>query len=110
MRLYSLCGMTAITDGGATYKAGADGGFDFPEDVGTRQHSFAVAGKPLWEDQIERQRRLMAEEAARRADPATLLAAVEAIHSLAATAAPGVAPEPAQQSAKARAAKTSPKA
>jgi hypothetical protein len=92
MRLYSRIGATAVDDGDEHYAAADDGGFDFPEDVGARLHSFHAAGKALWEDSIERQARMMREEAARRADPATLLAAVE---QLVAAAAASSKPEPA---------------
>jgi hypothetical protein len=78
MRLYSRReGTSAVAHGGVTYTPAADGGFDFPNEVSDQLHRFAIGGEKLWEDSIERQRRLMAEEAARRADPATLLAAVE---------------------------------
>jgi hypothetical protein len=78
MRLYSRTGATAVNDGGKHYTPADDaGGFDFPEDVAARLHSFHAGGKPLWEDSIERQARLVGEERERRADPATLLAAVE---------------------------------
>jgi hypothetical protein len=102
MRLYSRTGATAVDDGGKHYTPADDaGGFDFPEDVGARLHSFHADGKPLWEDSIERQNRLMSEEAARRADPATLLAAVEKLVA----AAKSTAPEP-KTAAKAAPAKT----
>ena len=92
MRLYSRVGATAVDDGGKHYTAGDDGGFDFPEDVAARQHSFHAGGKPMWEDGIERQARLVAEESARRQDPATLLAAVESLVA----AAHATSPEPAE--------------
>jgi hypothetical protein len=78
MRLYPRReGTSVVHHAGARYEAAGDGGFDFPGDVSDCLHSFAVRGEPLWEDAIERQRRLIAEEQARRADPRTLLDAVE---------------------------------
>lgn len=67
----------AVIHGGVRYEALADGGFDFPPGLTGLLHSTHLRGEPLWETSIERQRRLIAEEAARRADPRTLLAAVE---------------------------------
>lgn len=78
MRLYPRNGATpSVTDGGTRYEPGPDGGFDFPEDVGLRLHAFHVAKQPLWETDVERQHRLIAEEIDRRKDPATLLGVVE---------------------------------
>lgn len=78
MRLYPRREDTSVVKhAGVRYEAADDGGFDFPGDVSDCLHSFAVKGEPLWENSIERQRRLIAEEAARRADPRTLLDAVE---------------------------------
>ena len=51
----------------------------------------AVRGERQWENSIERQRRLIAEEAARRADPRTLLDAVEKLVAQAETTPPQVA-------------------
>ena len=97
MRLFSRAGATAVDDGGKHYTAGDDGGFDFPEDVAVSLHSFHAGGKPMWEDSIERQARLVAEESARRQDPATLLAAVEQLVKAAGATAP---PEPVKVTAK----------
>lgn len=81
MRLYTRTGATALTDPetGIEYKADAEGGFDFPDDLSDKQCRFAVRGRPMWENDIERQRRVMTEELERRKDPATLLTAVEQI-------------------------------
>jgi len=102
MRLYSRAGATAVDDGGKHYTAGDDGGFDFPDDVAARQHAFHAGGKPMWEDSIERQARLVREESARRQDPATLLAAVEKLVKQAEAPAPAEPkPEPVPVKAKA---------
>lgn len=79
MRLYTRTGAVALTDPatGRIYEADAQGGFDFPDDLSDQLHRFAVRGRPMWETDIERQRRLMSEELERRKDPATLLSAVE---------------------------------
>lgn len=78
MRLYSLTGATAVDDPQCGHiKAGDDGAFDFPNELSDRLHGTAVAGRKQWETEMERATRLAAEEAARRADPATLLEAVQ---------------------------------
>jgi hypothetical protein len=78
MRLYSRTGVTALDDPEfGTFQADETGGFDFPDEVSDRLHSFHMRGKPMWETDIERQQRLISEELERRKDPATLLSAVE---------------------------------
>lgn len=78
MRLYSLTGASALDDPDyGHFDADGDGGFELPDDLAERLHKFHLAGRPAWEDQIERQARLMQEELERRKDPATLLGAVE---------------------------------
>lgn len=78
MRLYTRTGATALDH--PTYghfDADEQGGFNFPNELSDQLHGFAVAGRPLWETDIERQNRLIAEEMERRRDPATLMAAVQ---------------------------------
>lgn len=75
MRLWSLTGAASMSAGGAVYTPGPDGGFDLPDSVAREQHQFHLDGKPMWEDDAERRTRLRAEEAERRRDPASLLAA-----------------------------------
>ncbi|MEW2301977.1 hypothetical protein AB0958_18720 [Streptomyces sp. NPDC006655] len=78
MRLYTLTGATALDDAEyGKFEADENGGFDFPDDVSDRLVSFHVGGRPMWETDTERQRRLVLEEMDRRKDPATLLSAVE---------------------------------
>ena len=77
MRLHSRTGATSVHHEGVRYEPGPDGAFAFPDHVSDYLYPFAVKGERLWETDIDRQRRLIAEEAARRQDPATLLAAVE---------------------------------
>jgi hypothetical protein len=79
MRLYTRTGATALDDPetGIHYEADEQGGFDFPNELSDRLHGFCVGGKPLWETDVERQHRLMAEELERRRDPATLMEAVQ---------------------------------
>jgi hypothetical protein len=94
MRLYTRTGATALDDPEyGHFEANPDGGFDFPDDLSDRLHRFHSGGQPMWETDVERQHRLISEEAARRADPATLLAAVEQLVKAAqATATPPPAP------------------
>jgi hypothetical protein len=74
LRLYPRDPSTAsVQHGGVRYEPAEDGGFDLPDEL----HGFHVRGEPVWETSIERQRRLILEENARRADPRTLLDAVE---------------------------------
>jgi hypothetical protein len=106
MRLYSRMGVITLDDPEyGTFTADETGGFDFPDDVSDRLHAFHHAGRPMWETDIERQRRLIQEELDRRKDPATLLSAVEQLVKAAsataaltapvqAPAAPAPAPEP----------------
>ena len=87
MRLYSLAGATAVDDPEHGHiEPVDDGGFDFPGPLSDRLHGVHVGGEPQWENAIERQRRLITEEQARRADPRTLLDAVEKLVTQAETA------------------------
>lgn len=90
MRLYTRTGATALDDPDhGRFDADEQGGFDFPDEVSEPLRRFHVGGKPAWEDDIERQNRLINEEMERRKDPATLLDAVEQIMQAArATAGP----------------------
>lgn len=88
MRLYSRVSATSVTGpDGTVYTPGDDGAFNLPEDFGQQQHSFHVGALPLWEDEIERGSRLVAEEIERRKDPAALLDAVQQIVAAAQAAA-----------------------
>jgi hypothetical protein len=80
MRLYTRTGATTLDDPEyGHFDASPDGAFDLPEELSDRLNGFHVGGRPMWESDIERQRRLVSEEMERRKDPATLLAAVEQI-------------------------------
>ena len=95
MRLYPRDDSTAsVEHAGVRYDPAPDGGFDFPGDVSDHLHGFHLRGEPMWETSIERQRRMIAEEAARRADPATLLDAVEKLVRQAEASAPAKAEAP----------------
>ena len=97
MRLYPMADVGAVDDPEFGHiDPEDDGGFDFPGPLADRLHGVAVRGQRQWESSIERQRRLILEEQARRADPATLLAAVEQLVKQAAAE-----PEPAKGRAKA---------
>lgn len=83
-RLWSTCGTGAVDDLESGHlEPGPDGSFEMPVELAVRLHAVHANGRPMWEDSGEREQRLIQEEAARRADPATLLAAVE--HLTAAT-------------------------
>lgn len=112
MRLYSRTGAAAVGDPVyGRFTPGADGGFDFPEELATKLHAFHDGGHPMWETAMERQQRLIAEESARRADPATLLAAVEQLVKAAQATTPAPEPVPADpEPVKAEAPKSAAKA
>ncbi|MFJ6085170.1 hypothetical protein ACIQI8_27555 [Streptomyces sp. NPDC092369] len=96
MRLYTRTGATVLEDPDfGTFNADEQGGFDFPNELSSRLRAFHVEGRPVWEDDIERQQRLLNEEMERRKDPATLLGAVEALVAAAKkTETPDVPPTP----------------
>ncbi len=78
MRLYSLSNATAVDDPQfGRFQAGDDGAFTFPDELGRRLQRVHAGGVKQWETDVERQRRIAAEEMARRQDPATLLATLE---------------------------------
>lgn len=95
MRLYTRTGATALDDPEfGHFDASPEGGFDFPDPLSDRLHSFHWRGKPMWESDVERQQRLMSEELERRRDPASLYEAVaqlmQAAKGAAVVAAPAV--------------------
>ena len=79
MRLFPRTSdVTAVRDPQfGLFTPGEDGAFDLPDALGARLHKTHPGGEKAWETDVERQRRIAAEEMARRQDPATLLAAVE---------------------------------
>lgn len=79
MKLYSLNGTTGVSHGDETFEVSEDGSFEFPDELGATLLNTHLDGKAVWETETGRVERLMAEEAERRKDPATLLAAVEAL-------------------------------
>lgn len=96
MRLYSLTGATALTDPatGETYRPHVEhGGFDFPDEFSDQIQRFATRGKPQWENDIQRQQRLLAAEMERRKDPAAMLGVMEQLLQ-AAKANTSLAPSP----------------
>lgn len=110
MRLYSRTGATALDDPEyGHFDANEDGGFDFPDDLSDRLHGFHAGGRPLWETDVERQNRLIAEELERRKDPATLLDAVQQLVQAAKTTSEPAKAEP-KPEAKAPAKRTSKRA
>lgn len=82
MRLYTLTGATQVDDPvHGSFEAGAEGAFEFPNELSARLHAFHVGGEKAWETDAERADRLQAEQLERMRDPATLLAAVQALAS-----------------------------
>lgn len=78
MRLYTRTGAIALDDPEyGHFDADENGGFDFDDELSDRLHQFARRGAPMWETDIERQHRMVAEEMEKAKDPATLLAAVQ---------------------------------
>lgn len=93
MRLYTRTGATALKDPetGTEYQADDLGSFMLPEELAEQLVSFHIGGQPAWETEIQRQRRLMAEDLERRRDPATMMDAVQQLVNAARSVAP--APE-----------------
>lgn len=78
MRLYTRTGATTVDHPEyGHFDVDPDGWVDLPEELAEQLHRFHMAGKPMWETDLERQNRLVSEELERRKDPATLLSAVE---------------------------------
>lgn len=72
-RLYSLADAIAHDDPEyGHFVRKDDGGFAFPDDLSDTLLRFHVRGRPLWEDQIQRQQRVASEDLARQRDPAYL--------------------------------------
>jgi len=85
VRLYSLTNATAIDDPehGRFVPDPDHGGFDLPDELAERLHSFHQRKRPAWETELERDERLHGEESARRRDPETLYNAVAGIADMA---------------------------
>lgn len=67
MRIYHRKGATTVSAGGVHYEAGPDGGFGgLPGDLEAHLLRF-----PDWESDVDRQRRIVREDLARRRDPAS---------------------------------------
>jgi hypothetical protein len=93
MRLYTRSDASGVDDPEyGHFDADEQGGFDFPDELSNKLHSFHFRGKPLWETDIERKARLMAEEMERRRDPATLMDAVQQLVNAAQAVSPQDAP------------------
>ena len=112
MRLFPRTSdVTAVRDPQyGVFTPGEDGAFDLPAPLGARLHKTHPGGQKAWETDVERQRRLAAEEMARRQDPATLLAAVEQLvrHASASGPAPEPQPQPRSRTRRAGADKAAP--
>jgi hypothetical protein len=92
MRLYPRHGGTVVDAPEGRFEAGDDGGFSFPGPLAERLHAAHHDGQKVWETEIERQHRVIAEEAVRRSDPRTML---EVMEQLLAAASAANAPKPA---------------
>lgn len=78
MKLYSKFGADSIESPEfGVFEADADGAIEVPEALGLFLHNQSVNGEKAWEDDAERAARLVAEEHARRSDPAYLATIVE---------------------------------
>ena len=72
MKLYSLTGATSVgRDDVGDFDADVDGAVEVPEDFGVFLRDNHPGGVKAWEDEPERHARLVAEEEARRRDPAS---------------------------------------
>ncbi|NUP47547.1 MAG: hypothetical protein HOW97_09590 [Catenulispora sp.] len=86
MRLYTRTGASALDHPEyGHFDADENGGFDFPDPLSDELHRFHAGGRPMWETDVERQNRLLAEEMERRRDPATLMDAVQQLVNAART-------------------------
>lgn len=78
MKIYSKFGASEVESPEfGIFEAGADGGVEVPEELGNFLHIQSVNGEKAWETEAERHNRLVAEEHARRSDPAYLATIVE---------------------------------
>jgi hypothetical protein len=76
-RLFSLADAGAVDDPEfGHFGPGADGSFDFPDELSDRLHRLQHRRRPAWETEIERRERLHGEDLARKRDPAMLYDAV----------------------------------
>jgi hypothetical protein len=104
--IYSRQDATSVTaPDGTQYEPDEDGRFQLPEAFAADLVRVHVAGEKAWETEGERQDRLVAEEAKRRSDPATLLAEVEKLGGFAKNDRPepfsGLSPDDLRELAKA---------
>lgn len=81
MRLYTLLDASSVhdEDHGSFDVDPETGAVEVPQELGLLLHRTHIGGRKAWEDDAERSTRLAEEDLARRKDPATLLAAVEAL-------------------------------
>lgn len=92
MRLYSRTGAVALEDPEyGRFEAKKDGTFDLPDELAERELSFHDRGRPRWETEIDRQRRITSDDLDRSRDPAALLEAVQQILAAAKLAAAATA-------------------
>lgn len=77
MKLYSRFGAQSVEHDGEEYVADADGAIEVPDAFGAFLHNQHINGGLAWENELERHERIVAEEHARRSDPAYLATIVE---------------------------------
>jgi hypothetical protein len=78
MRLYTTTGATRVDDPKhGPFLVGADGAFDFPDELSNRLHGVHVNKKRVWETDDERVRRVNEEQLKSVRDPAALYSAVK---------------------------------
>lgn len=79
MKLYSRFDADSVDADGVEFKADKDGGIEVPHELGVFLHNQFINGERAWEDDAERQKRIDAEEHARKSDPAYLASIVEGL-------------------------------
>ena len=78
MRLYSTTGVTHLSnEDHGDFEVDEDGGFELPHELGEQLRNTHIGGQKAWEDDGERSLRLVAEEDARRRDPASMYELME---------------------------------
>jgi hypothetical protein len=76
-RLFSLADAGAVDDPEfGHFEPGADGSFDFPDELSDKLHRLHHRRRPAWETETERLDRMHGEDLSRRRDPAALYDAV----------------------------------
>jgi hypothetical protein len=64
MKLYSTTGATAVTHDGVDYAADSDNAIDVPDELAAYLNSLFIDGGRAWENEGQREERLLAEQKA----------------------------------------------